>query len=42
MEVEPPLEFTKIVLVVLGYVLPVNLIKVDQRSLFWKILDEKG
>ena len=45
MEIETtidPLKFTKVELVVLGCVLPANLIKVDQRSLFRAIFDEGG
>ena len=37
-----PLEFTKIVLVLFGCVLPAKLIKVDQRKLFPALFDEKG
>ena len=35
-------ESTKIVLVVLGCVYPANVIKVDQRSLFCAVFDEKA
>ena len=37
-----PLEFTKIVLVVFGCVLPANLIKVDQEALFCATFDDKS
>ena len=37
-----PLEFTKTVLVVFGCVLPANLIKVDQKSLFRATFDDKS
>ena len=37
-----PLEFTKVALVVCGYVLLANVIKMDQRMLFRAFFDELG